>query len=120
MRFSITIPDDLVDRIDQEAENGGVTRADWIRRACDQVLTGPAPEEHQDLTAEIGALTREVEYLSRTAADLREDRDFLRGEVARLVRENTMIIDRLVPPLPPARPGFWSRVRSRFAGDREG
>ncbi|MDR9817694.1 MAG: ribbon-helix-helix domain-containing protein [Candidatus Methanoculleus thermohydrogenotrophicum] len=61
MRFSITMPDDLVEQIDEEADRTGETRADWIRQACTDRLTRPAPEEHQAHQVEV------IELRTRTA-----------------------------------------------------
>lgn len=39
MRLTITIPDDLAEQINHRAEAAGVTRAEWIRQACNEAIT---------------------------------------------------------------------------------
>ena len=120
MRFSITMPDDLVEQIDEEAERTGTPRAEWIRQACTDALhppaPGPTPEEHRELMAEVQAMTTRTDYLEMTIADLRADKDYLRSEVARLVQENSLLMHRL---LPAPKPGAISRFRRWLSGNGE-
>lgn len=44
MRFSITIPDELVARIDTKAAEAGINRAEWIRTTCTTAITTPITE----------------------------------------------------------------------------
>ncbi len=115
MRFSITMPDDLVEQIDEEADRTGGTRADWIRQACTDRLTRPAPEEHQAHQVEVIELRTRADYLEQTIADLRADKEYLRGEIARVQQENSLLTHRL---LPPARAGgVVSRIRRWVTGE---
>ena len=123
MRFSITMPDDLVEQIDEEADRTGGTRADWIRQACTDRLTRPAPEEHQAHQDEVIELRARGEYQARTISDLEADRGYLRGEVARLAQEtarlsqaNDLLMHRL---LPAPKTGALSRVRRWLSGGDE-
>lgn len=101
MRFSLTMEDNLVGQIDEEARQTGTTRAEWIRQACTDALTSEAPtqtpEEHQAHQAEVIDLRARATYLERTIEDLRADREYLRSEVARLVQENSLLMHRLLP-----------------------
>ena len=107
MRFSITLPDDLTDRIDEAAERAGITRAEWIRQACcttldaaapptppDAPQTAPdmhqpgaspcttdAPHAHQD---DIARLTDERDQALRDLVTLRERAAGLQREIGRL------------------------------------
>jgi metal-responsive CopG/Arc/MetJ family transcriptional regulator len=120
MRFTLTMPDDLVKRIDEEAERTGTSRAEWIRQACTDALTptspGPTPEEHRAALAEVQATTIRVDYLEQTIADLRADREYLRGEIARMQQENGALMHRL---LPPPRTGVLSRLKRWMTGEPE-
>ena len=116
MRFSITMPDDLVEQIDEEADRTGETRADWIRQACTDRLTRPAPEEHQAHQVEVIELRTRTAYLEQTIADLRADKEYLRGEIARLAQENSLLTHRLLPA--PAG-GVVSRIRRWWSGSGE-
>jgi len=118
MRFTLTMPDDLVEQIDEEAERTGNPRAEWIRQACTDALhpvaPGPTPEEHREVLAEVQAMKTRADYLERTIADLRADKDFLRGEIARVQQENSLLTHRL---LPPPRAGALSRFKRWIAGE---
>jgi len=120
MRFTLTMPDDLVEQIDEEAERTGTPRAEWIRQACTDALhpvaPGPTPEEHRELMAEVQAMTTRADYLEQTIADLRADKEYLRGEIARVQQENSLLTHRL---LPPPRTGALSRVRRWLSGGDE-
>jgi len=121
MRFTLTMPDDLVEQIDEEAERTGTPRAEWIRQACTDALhppaPGPTPEEHRELMAEVQAMTTRADYLEQTIADLRADKEYLRGEIARVQQENSLLTHRLLPP-PPAG-GVVSRIRRWWSGSGE-
>ncbi len=118
MRFTLTMPDDLVEQIDEEAERTGKPRAEWIRQACTDALhpvaPGPTPEEHQELMAEVQAMTTRADYLEQTIADLRADKEYLRGEIARVQQENSLLTHRL---LPPPRAGALSRFKRWVTGE---
>ena len=120
MRFTLTMPDDLVEQIDEEAERTGTPRAEWIRQACTDALhppaPGPTPEEHRGLMAEVQAMTTRADYLEQTIADLRADKEYLRGEIARVQQENSLLTHRLLPP--PAG-GVVSRIRRWWSGGGE-
>ena len=123
MRFSITMPDDLVEQIDEEADRTGETRADWIRQACTDRLTRPAPEEHQAHQVEVIELRTRTAYQEKTIADLTADREYHRGEIARLqqeiarlAQENSLLTHRLLPA--PAG-GVVSRIRRWWSGSGE-
>ena len=120
MRFTLTMPDDLVKRIDEEAERTGTSRAEWIRQACTDALhppaPGPTPEEHQAHQVEVIELRTRTAYLEQTIADLRADREYLRGEIARVQQENSALVLRL---LPPPRPGALSRFKRWLSGEPE-
>lgn len=121
MRFTLTMPDDLVEQIDEEAERTGTPRAEWIRQACTDALhpvaPGPTPEEHQELMAEVQAMTTRADYLEQTIADLRADKEYLRGEIARVQQENSLLTHRLLPP--PRAGGVVSRIRRWWSGSGE-
>ena len=118
MRFTLTMPDDLVEQIDEEAERTGNPRAEWIRQACTDALhpvaPGPTPEEHREVLAEVQAMKTRADYLERTIADLRADKEYLRGEIARVQQENSLLTHRL---LPPPRAGALSRFKRWIAGE---
>ena len=123
MRFSITMEDDLVEQIDEEADRTGETRADWIRQACTDRLTRPAPEEHQAHQVEVIELRARTTYQAKTIRDLEADREYHRGEISRLVQEtarlsqeNSLLTHRLLPP--PAG-GVVSRIRRWWSGGGE-
>ena len=120
MRFTLTMPDDLVEQIDEEAERTGKPRAEWIRQACTDALhppaPGPTPEEHRELMAEVQAMTTRADYLEQTIADLRAEREYLRGEIARMQQENIALMHRL---LPPPRTGVLSRFKRLMTGEPE-
>ena len=121
MRFTLTMPDDLVEQIDEEAERTGKPRAEWIRQACTDALhpvaPGPTPEEHRELMAEVQAMTTRADYLEQTIADLRADKEYLRGEIARVQQENSLLTHRLLPP--PRAGGVVSRIRRWWSGSGE-
>ena len=121
MRFSITMPDDLVEQIDEEADRTGKTRADWIRQVCTDALhppaPGPTPEEHQAHQVEVIELRTRTAYQERTIADLRADKEYLRGEIARVQQENSLLTHRLLPP--PRAGGVVSRIRRWWSGSGE-
>ena len=121
MRFTLTMPDDLVEQIDEEAERTGNPRAEWIRQACTDRLTpaapGPTPEEHRELMAEVQAMTTRTDYLEQTIADLRADKEYLRSEIARVQQENNLLTHRLLPP--PRAGGVVSRIRRWWSGSGE-
>ena len=121
MRFTLTMPDDLVEQIDEEAERTGKPRAEWIRQACTDALhppaPGPTPEEHRELLAEVQAMTTRADYLEQTIADLRADKEYLRGEIARVQQENSLLTHRLLPP--PRAGGVVSRIRRWWSGSGE-
>ena len=121
MRFTLTMPDDLVEQIDEEAERTGKPRAEWIRQACTDALhpvaPGPTPEEHRELLAEVQAMTTRADYLEQTIADLRADKEYLRGEIARVQQENILLTHRLLPP--PRAGGVVSRIRRWWSGSGE-
>jgi len=115
------MPDDLVEQIDEEAERTGKPRAEWIRQACTDALhppaPGPTPEEHRELMAEVQAMTTRADYLEQTIADLRADKEYLRGEIARVQQENSLLTHRLLPP--PRAGGVVSRIRRWWSGSGE-
>ena len=121
MRFTLTMPDDLVEQIDEEAERTGNPRAEWIRQACIDALhpvaPGPTPEEHQAHQVEVIELRTRADYLEQTIADLRADKDYLRGEIARVQQENSLLTHRLLPP--PRAGGVVSRIRRWWSGSGE-
>ena len=119
--------DDLVEQIDEEAERTGNPRAEWIRQACTDALTteapGPTPEEHQAHQVEVIELRTRTAYQDRTIADLTADREYHRGEIARLqqeigrlAQENSLLTHRLLPA--PAG-GVVSRIRRWWSGGGE-
>jgi len=112
------MPDDLVEQIDEEAERTGTPRAEWIRQACTDALhpaaPGPTPEEHREVLAEVQAVTIRATYQEQTIADLRADREYLRGEIARVQQENSALVHRL---LPPPRAGALSRFKRWVTGE---
>ena len=123
MRFSLTMEDSLVEQIDEEARQTGTTRAEWIRTACTDALTTEAPEEHRPDPPELIELRLRTAYQERTIADLTADREYHRGEIARLqqeiarlAQENSLLTHRLLPP--PAG-GVVSRIRRWWSGGGE-
>ncbi len=124
MRFSLTMEDSLVEQIDDKARETGKTRAEWIRMACTAALTteapGPTPEEHQAHQVEVIELRARITYLERTIIDLTADREYHRGEIARLqqensrlAQENSLLTHRL---LPPPSDGVIARIRRWWSG----
>lgn len=120
MRFSVTMPDDLVARIDQIAEEIDISRADWIRQACTDALTTPSPEEHRANQIEVIELRARATYQEQTITNLEADRGYYRGEVARLqqeivrlAQENTSLVQRCLP----APGGPLARVRRWLSGN---
>ncbi len=102
-------------------------RAEWIRQACTDALhpvaPGPTPEEHREVLAEVQAMKTRADYLEQTIADLRADKEYLRGEIARLqqeigrlAQENSLLTHRLLPA--PAG-GVVSRIRRWWSGGGE-
>jgi len=67
--------------------------------------------------AEVQATTIRVDYLEQTIADLRADREYLRGEIARMQQENIALMHRLLPP--PRAGGVVSRIRRWWSGSGE-
>ena len=127
MRFSVTMPDDLIERIDTAAAEEKITRTEWIRNACTDQITpaapGPTPEEHQAHQVEVIELRTRTAYQERTIADLTADREYHRGEIARLqqeiarlAQENSLLTHRLLPA--PAG-GVVSRIRRWWSGGGE-
>ena len=127
MRFSLTMEDSLVEQIDKEARQTGTTRAEWIRTACTDALhpvaPGPTPEEHQAHQVEVIELRTRTAYQERTIADMTADREYHRGEIARLqqeiarlAQENSLLTHRLLPA--PAG-GVVSRIRRWWSGSGE-
>ncbi|MDD3072039.1 MAG: ribbon-helix-helix protein, CopG family [Methanoculleus horonobensis] len=125
MRFSVTMDDDLIEAIDREAGRNGIPRTEWIRNACTEQLTpaapGPTPEEHQAHQVEVIELRTRTAYQERTIADLTADREYHRGEIARLQQEiarvqqeNSLLTHRL---LPPPRAGALSRFKRWVTGE---
>jgi len=78
---------------------------------------GPTPEEHRELLAEVQAMTTRADYLEQTIADLRADKEYLRGEIARVQQENSLLTHRLLPP--PRAGGVVSRIRRWWSGSGE-
>ena len=117
MRFTLTMPDDLVEQIDEEAERTGNPRAEWIRTACTDALTTEAPEEPRPDPPELIDLRSRAVYLEQTIADLRADKEYLRGEIARVQQENSLLTHRLLPP--PRAGGVVSRIRRWWSGSGE-
>lgn len=117
MRFTITLPDDLTGEIDEEAARIGVSRTEWIRTTCTDALTKDAPETHpahQEVVQELTELKARATYQDQRLADLQTDREYLRGEVARLQQTNDLLTHRL---LPAPRPGALARVRGWLFGE---
>ncbi|MCQ1539595.1 MAG: ribbon-helix-helix domain-containing protein [Lachnospiraceae bacterium] len=129
MRFSITIPDDTTYQIDTEADKEGVSRSQWIYQACIDKLTRSAPQTHQERTTphqesikgdepseEMVDLRIRCEYQEQTIKDLREERGYLRGEIARLQQANDLLTGRL---LPPPKAGIFTRLKRAISPARE-
>lgn len=127
MRFSITIPDETTHQIDIEAEREGISRSQWVYQACIDRLTRSAPEIHQERTTanqtittidhpEVIDLRVRCEYQEQTIKDLRDERGYLRGEIARLQQVNDTITQRL---LPPPRVGIFTRMKRALSGGEE-
>lgn len=127
MRFSVTMPDDLIEQIDEAAGRIGIPRTEWIRNACTDHLTpaapGPTPEEHQALREAVQAAGDRADLREQRIADLEHrikeleaDRDYHRGEIARLAQANSLLTHRL---LPPPKPGALTRIRRWWSGGDE-
>jgi len=61
-------------------------------------------------------MTIRADYQEQTIADLRADREYLRGEIARMQQENSALVHRL---LPPPRTGVLSRFKRWMTGKPE-
>jgi len=61
-------------------------------------------------------MTTRADYLEQTIADLRADKEYLRGEIARVQQENSLLTHRLLPA--PAG-GVVSRIRRWWSGSGE-
>jgi predicted RNase H-like nuclease (RuvC/YqgF family) len=88
-----------------------------MNRNSDTSTPGPTPEEHRASLAEVQAMTIRVDNLEQTIADLRADREYLRGEIARMQQENSALIHRLLPP--PRTGGVLSRLKRWMTGEPE-
>ncbi|ACL17703.1 hypothetical protein [Methanosphaerula palustris] len=77
MKFSVSIPDDIIALIDTRASTEGVTRTEWIRQvvtlACTPVEAGRAPENPQDSTLQNPQRTPENPDNSQQIRDLEAD-----------------------------------------------
>lgn len=116
MRFTITLPDETTHQIDTEAKTEGVSRNIWIHQACTDRLTRTAPEAHQAHQGEVIDLRVRCEYQEQAIRDLREERGYLRGEIARLQQVTDTLTQRL---LPPPRVGIFTRMKRALSGGEE-
>jgi len=81
MRFSVTMPDDLVTTMDHQAEEQGISRVEYIRQAC-QVYT--TYDERGAPPQEVTQLQNELQHKDQVIDMQRDEISWLRGEVAKL------------------------------------
>ena len=133
IKFSIYLPAGTVADIDAAAAAGGITRAEWIRRSCDQTLHPPAPVETpadtRDTPAGAPVDTREIDALTARIASLEEDIERARADaIAARLDAVTATADRLAlveraaraDGLAAARLEELERVRADLERERDG
>lgn len=77
MRFSITIPDDLITQIDNQIIETGESRAEWIRNACTTMITTSITELESIIEAHQERSTQMMEQI----AELTAERDRLQAVI---------------------------------------
>jgi hypothetical protein len=137
MKFSVSIPDDIIALIDTRASTEGVTRTEWIRQvvtlACTPIEADQAPENPpdstlknpqrtlenpdnfqkiRDLEAEVRRLEGLTEEKDQRIADLKgiSDRLLDQGERYQVLLQQQARISAGTPlsePSAPVRPPWW-------------
>lgn len=105
MRFSITMDDHLVVLIDSAADEQGITRPEFIRRACSDALS---PESTTRAPGEVQYLRTIIQEKEEVIAMLREDVMQWRGQAAALSAK--------IPALPAPRRGIIQGIREMIYG----
>ncbi|HZD43045.1 MAG TPA: CopG family transcriptional regulator [Methanomicrobiales archaeon] len=117
MRFSITIPDDEVSRIDEEARREGVSRSEWIHRVVHHAITAgapgapeaaptgaPAPESAPEAELyEMEMMRVQLKEKDLMITELRRDKIWLQGQLALLSERVTLL-------LPAPKESIWNRI----------
>lgn len=85
-RVSVKIPEDLVETLDNKAENEDTTRSDVIRNLLDDALNPTDDDQHTELQQRITELERENKRLRNEKRTLIRDREE-RTELVRYVEE---------------------------------
>lgn len=85
-RVSVKIPEDLVETLDNKAENEDTTRSDVIRNLLDDALHPTDDDQHTELQQRITELERENKRLRNEKRTLIRDREE-RTELVRYVEE---------------------------------
>jgi len=85
MKFSVSIPDDIIALIDTRASTEGVTRTEWIRQivtlACTPTEESRAPDIHPESTPRTPERTPDNPPISPQITDLEADVRRLEGLV---------------------------------------
>ena len=74
-RVSVKLPEDMVDELDDRADNQGVTRSDVIRNMLDDGLNTADDEEIHQLQQELERCEQRVDRLQQANLLILEDRD---------------------------------------------
>ncbi|RQD81608.1 MAG: hypothetical protein D5R99_01575 [Methanocalculus sp. MSAO_Arc1] len=112
-RISITLDDSIIEEIDRR-RGDDASRSTYAAGIIMQQLrsTHAADPDHD------AAHTQQIriEYQEEKIRDLLEERNYYRGEIARLQQTNNFLTGRL---LPPPRPGILSRIKASLTGGGE-
>ncbi len=107
MRFSISIPDDEVSVIDEEARRLNLSRSEWIYRTVHQVLTVDTPAAPQTAPptepGEMEVVKVQLAERDLMIAELKRDKTWLQGQLA-------LLNERLPPLLSPPKESLWDRL----------
>ena len=74
-RVSVKLPEDMVDELDDQADNQDVTRSDVIRNMLDDGLNTADDEEIQQLQQELERCEQRVDRLQQANLLILEDRE---------------------------------------------
>ncbi|MDI6718152.1 MAG: CopG family transcriptional regulator [Methanomicrobiales archaeon] len=107
MRFSISIPDDEVTVIDEEARKSNLSRSEWIHRAVHQVLTAGAPAAPPPAPlpepGELEVMKVQLAERDLMITELKRDKTWLQGQLA-------LLNERLPPLLSPPKESLWEKI----------
>lgn len=119
MRFTITMDDELVQRIDDDAKKHGVSRAGWITTTSHQALQASGADGGDAAASgELITLRAKSSYQDELIKHLTEDRTWLQGECSRLQQHNDVLMHRLLPSPDDeqVRPGAVTRFKNWLKG----